>query len=69
MAARDDEFCLLFDNDDDPFQLRNLFGSSEHLALRKDLHDELERMILRSGEDVPEFVRLRDPDQPNRSCG
>ncbi len=61
VAARDDDLCMLFDNDADPFQLRNHFSSGAHLDLRRGLHGELVSMIQRSGEAVPDFVHRRDP--------
>ena len=57
VVGRDEEFCLLFDNEADPFQMENLFGRSEAADLQQSLHQRLTRTILNAGEAVPEFIR------------
>ena len=49
-------FRVLFDNDQDEFQLSNLFGRAEAKALHREMHDRLCRMIIESGEEIPDFV-------------
>jgi arylsulfatase A-like enzyme len=53
--------CLLFDNEADPWQMSNLFEDPSAEALRAELHDRLCAAILRSGEQVPQFIRDRRP--------
>ena len=55
------DLCLLFDNDADPWQMNDLFDDPSAAALRAEMHDRLCAAILRSGEDVPEFVRAHRP--------
>jgi len=55
-VGRDQEFCLLFDNEADGFQLSNLFGKPEVAELQKTLHRRLIRTTLYAGEDLPVFV-------------
>ena len=62
-VGRDDEFCFLFDNESDKFQMKNLFGLQEFASLQKKLHQKLCNTIIRSGEILPEFVKYRS--QPN----
>jgi arylsulfatase A-like enzyme len=55
-VGRDQEFCLLFDNKADEFQLSNLFGKPEVEELQKRLHRRLIRTCLHAGEDLPVFM-------------
>lgn len=55
-VGRDQEFCLLFDNEADEFQMNNLFGSAEVGELQSILHRRLIRIILHEGEALPDFV-------------
>jgi len=57
VVGRDQEFCLLFDNEADPFQMENLFGRPEANGLQQSLHQRLMRTILNAGEPLPEFIR------------
>jgi arylsulfatase A-like enzyme len=48
---------LLYDNHDDPYQLRNLVASPEHRGLRADLEDELRAWLEHCDDDFqPEHV-------------
>ncbi|HAX95063.1 MAG TPA: hypothetical protein DCY35_00850 [Prolixibacteraceae bacterium] len=49
-------FCLLFDNEKDQFQLNNLYGKPGCEELQKNLHMQLCRAIINSGEEIPGFV-------------
>ena len=49
-------FRLLFDNEQDEYQLRNLFGKPEAIAVQRALHAQLCRAIEASGEVLPDFV-------------
>jgi len=55
-VGRDQEFCLLFDNEADEFQLDNLFGVPGAAKLQDKLHKRLIKSILHSGEALPDFV-------------
>jgi hypothetical protein len=57
----DDVACALFDNQDDSWQLKNLFTAPDAQALRTELHDQLCRAIVRSGEELPGYVKDRSP--------
>ena len=59
-VGRDDEFCFLFDNESDKFQMKNLFGLQEFASLQKKLHQKLCNTIIRSGEILPEFIKYRE---------
>jgi hypothetical protein len=52
----DTEWCLLFDNERDPWQRVNLFGTLDARSLQQALHRRLIRTIIDSGECVPEYV-------------
>lgn len=58
-VGRDDDWCYLFDNQADPFQLNNLFGQLSEREIQMQLHSQLERAILDSGESIPHFVLER----------
>ena len=49
-------FRLLSDNEQDAYQLRNLFGKPEARAVQRALHAQLCRAIEASGEALPDFV-------------
>ena len=49
-------FRLLFDNERDELQRDNLFGRPEARELQRELHAQLCRAILESGEALPDFV-------------
>jgi arylsulfatase A-like enzyme len=49
-------FRLLFDNEQDKYQLRNLFGKPEAIAVQRALHAQICRAIEASGEVLPDFV-------------
>ncbi len=62
VAARDEEFCLLFDHRDDPWELRNLFWAEEARGLRRTLHARLEALLREAGEvPPPDYVTARGP--------
>lgn len=48
--------ALLFDNADDPYQLRNLAGDAAHAALERELRGRLCRAVLDSGEAPPAWL-------------
>ncbi|MDA0837276.1 MAG: sulfatase [Planctomycetota bacterium] len=56
VVGRDQEFCLLFDNEHDEFQMNNLFGKPEAADIQKSLHSRLVRTALNAGEELPEFI-------------
>lgn len=49
-------FRLLFDNQEDRFQMNNLFGRPEEKKLQQALHARLCSAIWASGETLPEFI-------------
>ncbi len=49
-------FRLLFDNQEDAYQLNNLFGRPEATDRQRELHARLCQAIAESGEDLPGFV-------------
>jgi arylsulfatase A-like enzyme len=55
-----DYHMQLFDNQQDPLQLTNLFHDVEAADVRHVLHRLLVREIVRSGEAVPEYVRTAE---------
>jgi arylsulfatase A-like enzyme len=55
-VGRDREFCLLFDNERDPYQLDNGFFDPERQGERRRLHQRLLRALHRVGEAAPEYV-------------
>jgi arylsulfatase A-like enzyme len=57
--GRDDDWCYLFDNQEDPLQLKNLFGYPELADLQNQLYGQLNRAIIDSGENIPDFVLRR----------
>jgi arylsulfatase A-like enzyme len=59
VVGRDDEFCMLFDNEEDPYQLHNRFASDGGSDLRRELHQRLMHAIGRSGEAPPGYVTER----------
>jgi len=61
VAGRDEKFCMLFDNEADEFQMKNLLGDPRCAELQRDLHARLVRKVLDAGEELPDFVRNRAP--------
>ncbi|MBX3143827.1 MAG: sulfatase [Trueperaceae bacterium] len=61
VAGRDDDFYLLFDRQEDPFELRNLLGEPEGYDLAKGLHERLEQLLLEIEGVLPDFVVNRRP--------
>lgn len=59
VVGRDDEFCLLFDHETDPFELTNLFWRDDAATLRQRLGERLLRQVERAGEAVPPYVTGR----------
>jgi len=49
-------YRLLFDNREDPHQLKNLYGKAEAAPLQEQLHQRLCHAVLESGEDLPDFL-------------
>jgi len=56
VVGRDEGFRLLFDNERDEFQSKNLFGDPGSAAVQGRLHRRLVRAILHAGEALPDFV-------------
>jgi arylsulfatase A-like enzyme len=61
-ARNGGHFRLLFDNENDPYQLDNLFGAKAARGLQRELHAELERAVRDSGEPLPDFVAAEGAD-------
>lgn len=61
VVARDEPFCLLFDHQSDPWELRNLFYAEGAKELRAGLHARLEALLKEAGEALPEYVIARAP--------
>ncbi|TVR90518.1 MAG: hypothetical protein EA416_11215 [Trueperaceae bacterium] len=55
-VGRDAPFCLLFDHEDDPFELRNRFDDPAAAAVRADLQRRLEARLLEHEGALPEYV-------------
>ena len=56
VVGRDEDYCLLFDNYEDPYQMNNLYYQSEFSSLQETLHLRLVRMLLHAGESRPDFI-------------
>jgi arylsulfatase A-like enzyme len=56
VVGRDEDFCLLFDNYEDPYQMNNLYHQSKFSSLQETLHLRLVRMLLHAGESRPDFI-------------
>lgn len=61
VLGRDDAFCLLFDREADPYELRNLYWDAAHPELKARLSVELLALLAEAGEEPPDYVvgRLR----------
>ncbi len=55
-VGRDAPFCLLFDHDEDPFELSNRFGDPAAASVRADLQRRLEASLLEHEGALPEYV-------------
>ena len=55
-VSDDRERCALYDNEKDPYQMDNLFDSPDADGLRRELHARLRNAVVRSGEEIPNFV-------------
>jgi arylsulfatase A-like enzyme len=55
-AVSEGDWGMLFDNETDPLQMRNLYDEGRHEPLRRRMHALLCAELVRSGEAVPEFV-------------
>lgn len=55
--AQGGHFRLLFDNEQDPYQMNNLFGRAEAADLQRQLHGRLCEAIRESAEALPSFVQ------------
>jgi arylsulfatase A-like enzyme len=55
-VATDRKYCCLFDNVVDPYQQTDLYGHPAAARIQRELHRHLKQEIIRSGEDVPEYV-------------
>ncbi|MFU8887942.1 MAG: sulfatase [Trueperaceae bacterium] len=60
-VGRDEPFCLLFDRDADPFELRNLFADPGAQELRRALHERLEALLLEHEGELPAYVVAARP--------
>ena len=56
VVGRDKDFCLLYDNYEDPYQIDNLYYQLGGSSLRERLHLRLVRTILHAGESRPDFI-------------
>jgi len=56
VVGRDEDFCLLYDNYEDPYQMDNLYHKLGGSSLRERLHLRLVRTILHAGESRPDFI-------------
>ena len=56
VVGRDEDFCLLYDNYEDPYQIDNLYYQLGGSSLRERLHLRLVRTILHAGESRPDFI-------------
>lgn len=56
VLARDDAFCLLFDRETDPYELRNLYWDAEQAELRARLSAELLALLAEADEVPPGYV-------------
>ena len=56
VVGRDENFCLLFDNHEDPHQMNNLYQQFEISPLQESLHRRLVRTLLHAGESRPDFI-------------
>jgi len=59
VVARDDEWCLLFDHETDPFELNNLYWNEDATDLKRQLAARLLRQLERAGEEPPTYVMRR----------
>lgn len=66
VIGRDDAFCLLFDRETDPYELRNLYWDSERSGLRDRLGAELLTLLAQADEKPPGYVvaRVRGHREP-----
>jgi len=60
-VAHGRHFRLLYDNEEDPCQLHNLFDDPAARELQDGLHSRLCHSILGSGEELPAFMQSRNP--------
>lgn len=54
-----DDFCLLFDRDEDPLELRNLYGHPGYRPLQRKLVSRLLELLAEGGEPPPDYVLQR----------
>jgi arylsulfatase A-like enzyme len=55
-SIHEEGYGMLFDDENDPLQLENLFDKPSHSSLRKKLHSQLIEELSHAGEAPPEFV-------------
>ena len=56
VVGRDEDYCLLFDNYEDPYQMNNLYHQFGVSSLQETLHLRLVRTLLHAGESRPDFI-------------
>jgi arylsulfatase A-like enzyme len=61
-VGRDAAYCLLFDHDADPYELRNRFGDPGAARVRADLHRRLEARLLEHEGGLPAYVARERPE-------
>lgn len=66
VSARDEEFRLLFDLDQDPYELDNLYDSGEHAELRRALEQRLSTMLQDLGEPLPDYLGTGPTTPPSK---
>lgn len=57
----DDAYCFLFDNEKDEYQMLNHFYNPDYTDIKRRLHRQLCNAIIRSGENIPQFVAEKAP--------
>jgi hypothetical protein len=70
-AVREDGRWLLFDNDADPYQMKNLVGDSGHGTIMDSFDKELRAWMKRTGDQfqMPGDPNKLSPDSANEGAG
>ncbi len=56
VQGRDHEFCMLFDNVQDPYQMNNLFYSNDNFKLKQSLHKQLLTAVTQQETQLPDYI-------------